>query len=71
MTVVLGTHNISPQGAKLKRYTVQHKHKHPSFKNVKTKAGQGRAPAIHQRDLSIINVCGSGIFSRVVQSWPL
>ncbi|KAG1939821.1 granzyme-like protein [Pimephales promelas] len=36
MTVVLGTHNISPQGAKLKRYTVQHIHKHPSFKNVKT-----------------------------------
>ncbi|XDV22387.1 hypothetical protein PO909_027289 [Leuciscus waleckii] len=35
MTVVLGTHNISPQVANLRRYTVQHKHKHPSFKNVK------------------------------------
>ncbi|XP_077082695.1 granzyme B-like isoform X2 [Siphateles boraxobius] len=36
MTVVLGTHNISPQVANLRRYTVQNKHKHPSFKNVKT-----------------------------------
>uniref|UniRef100_A0A8C2BPN8 Trypsin-3-like n=1 Tax=Cyprinus carpio TaxID=7962 RepID=A0A8C2BPN8_CYPCA len=36
MTVILGTHNISPQGANLKRYTVQNKHKHPSYKNAKT-----------------------------------
>ncbi|XP_042567823.1 granzyme B-like [Cyprinus carpio] len=36
MTVILGTHNISPQGANLKRYTVQNKHKHPSYKNLKT-----------------------------------
>ncbi|XP_067254772.1 granzyme B-like [Chanodichthys erythropterus] len=31
MTVILGTHNISPQQKNLRRYTVQHKHKHPSF----------------------------------------
>ncbi|XP_067270926.1 kallikrein-7-like [Pseudorasbora parva] len=36
MTVIVGTHNISPKAANLRRYTVQHKHKHPSFRNVKT-----------------------------------
>ncbi|XP_016391648.1 mast cell protease 1A-like [Sinocyclocheilus rhinocerous] len=36
MTVILGTHNISPKGANLKRYTVQNKHKRPSFKDAKT-----------------------------------
>ncbi|XP_058617342.1 mast cell protease 4-like [Onychostoma macrolepis] len=36
MTVILGTHNISPKGTNLKRYTVQNKHKHPSFKDAKT-----------------------------------
>ncbi|XP_059399637.1 granzyme-like protein 1 [Carassius carassius] len=36
MTVILGTHNISPQGANLKRYPVQNRHKHPSYKTVKT-----------------------------------
>ncbi|RXN31076.1 mast cell protease 1A-like protein [Labeo rohita] len=35
MTVILGTHNISPQGANMKRYTVQNKHRHPSFENTK------------------------------------
>ncbi|KAK7137031.1 hypothetical protein R3I93_017181 [Phoxinus phoxinus] len=36
MTVVLGTHNISPQGANPRRYAVQHKHKHQSYKNQNT-----------------------------------
>ncbi|KAK7126847.1 hypothetical protein R3I94_018133 [Phoxinus phoxinus] len=36
MTVVLGTHNISPQGANPRRYAVQNKHRHPSYENVKT-----------------------------------
>uniref|UniRef100_A0A672K435 trypsin n=1 Tax=Sinocyclocheilus grahami TaxID=75366 RepID=A0A672K435_SINGR len=36
MTVILGTHNISPQGAHLRRYTVQNRHKHPSYKDAKT-----------------------------------
>ncbi|KAK2906974.1 hypothetical protein Q8A67_005959 [Cirrhinus molitorella] len=36
MTVILGTHNISPQGANLKRYMVQNKHRHPSYENAKT-----------------------------------
>ncbi|ROL40825.1 Granzyme-like protein 1 [Anabarilius grahami] len=36
MTVILGTHNISPQQENLRRYTVQHKHKHPSFRHPKT-----------------------------------
>ncbi|XP_067272009.1 mast cell protease 1A-like [Pseudorasbora parva] len=36
MTVIVGTHNISPKAANMRRYTVQHKHKHPSFRNVKT-----------------------------------
>ncbi|XP_048038902.1 granzyme B-like [Megalobrama amblycephala] len=35
MTVILGNHNISPQEANLKRYTVQNKHKHPSFRHPK------------------------------------
>ncbi|XP_073718299.1 kallikrein-7 [Misgurnus anguillicaudatus] len=35
MTVILGTHNIDPKGANLRRYAVQKKHKHPSFKEAK------------------------------------
>ncbi|XP_051766560.1 serine protease 57-like [Ctenopharyngodon idella] len=35
MTVILGTHNISPQKANLRRYIVQHKHKHQSFRDPK------------------------------------
>ncbi|XP_056614780.1 granzyme B-like [Triplophysa dalaica] len=34
MTVILGTHNIDPRGSNLRRYTVQNKHKHPSYQNV-------------------------------------
>ncbi|XP_051549127.1 granzyme G-like [Myxocyprinus asiaticus] len=36
MTVILGAHNINPDRKNLRRYTVQNKHKHPHFKNVKT-----------------------------------
>ncbi|XP_051550326.1 mast cell protease 2-like [Myxocyprinus asiaticus] len=35
MTVILGTHNIGPEGARLRSYTVQNKHKPPSFINIK------------------------------------
>ncbi|XP_021329158.1 mast cell protease 4 [Danio rerio] len=36
MSVILGTHDISPKGTNVKRYRVQNKHIHPSYKSVKT-----------------------------------
>lgn len=35
MTVILASHNIDPEGQNMRRYTVQNKHKHPSFHDVK------------------------------------